>query len=104
MACQAVKQQNPPLFHGTGIRLHLVSHRVAEEVVLFDQGNLQHLVDMIHKNDFHRVLNIAGHFRKVFLIVLGNKDHFDIAAVSRQNLFLQAADRQDPSPQRNFRP
>ena len=57
------------------------------------QRQLEHLVYPSYRNNIQLVLDVFGYFGKVLCIFCRNQDRADPTAMSREQLFLQAADR-----------
>ena len=66
---------------------------------LAHQRDLEHLADGGDRNDLQARLHIVGHLGQVLLILLGDDHGGDPRPQSRQQLFLQAADRQRAAAQ-----
>ena len=69
---------------------------------LAGQRELQHLVDPLHRADLQVALDVVGDLDQVFFIVDRNQHVLDATAAGSQQLFLESADGQHFTAQRDF--
>src|SRR5579872_5955950 len=61
---------------------------------LLREGDAQHLVDPLDGLDLEVALDVVGDLHQVLLVLIGDQHRLDAATVRRQQLLLEAADRQ----------
>src|SRR5436190_165462 len=67
-----------------------------------DQGDLQHFVHRLDHVDGQRVEDVLRDVGQVLLVLARDDDRLQARAVRREDLFLEAADRQDLAAQRDL--
>src|SRR3974390_3296988 len=66
------------------------------------QGVSEQLIDGLYRDNFQPTLYIVRDFGEVLLILLRDQDSLKPTSQSRKQLFFEASDRQDPTPQRDL--
>src|SRR6516162_8915003 len=74
---------------GRSRRVRLPRHR------LLSKRDAQHLIDPLHRTDIQVSLDVVRDLHQVLLVLARNEHGLDATAVRRQQLLLEAADRQD---------
>jgi hypothetical protein len=93
------------------IRSSRSSARLARDFISFSpfdwrqrghKGYTQNFIDVLRRQNLKPLEHVGGYFSQILFIVRRNDDGGDTAPERRQQLFLEAADRKHPSPQRHF--
>lgn len=63
------------------------------------QGSFKDLLDVFNKDEVHLLSKVVWDLLKILLVLLREDDRFDSSPSSREDLFLNASNRQDLSAQ-----
>src|SRR6202044_3771803 len=96
--CAVKPEASSSIVSGTSTGLAVAS----SQVIGSGLRTRQHLVHARNRDDVEAALDAVVNLDKILGVLLRNKHGLDTAAVRGKQLLLQAADRQNATPQRDF--